>query len=277
MAVDPIVEFNKQRWEALSAARVRYSVPRLDLNEETAKAMIDKEGQLGKVKDHDVLCLAAGGGQQSAAFALLGARVTVFDLSENQLAKDRETARHYGYSVSTIQGDMQDLSVFRVPQFDIVWLAHSINFVPDARAVITQIARIVKSNGRVRINFTNPYVHGVWDVKVQDGYLINRPYVDGGCIEYANPIWTFRDPEGRDRSVEGPREFRHSLSTIMNSLIGSGFRIDGFWEEIGKEEDPKTGSWEHFKKVAPPWLTIWGTRLRQVEQPPHNRSLELSP
>ena len=40
----------------------------------------------------DVLCLAAGGGQQSVAFALLGANVTVFDLSETQLEHDRLAA-----------------------------------------------------------------------------------------------------------------------------------------------------------------------------------------
>jgi 2-polyprenyl-3-methyl-5-hydroxy-6-metoxy-1,4-benzoquinol methylase len=48
------------------------------------------------VKGKDVLCLASSGGQQSAAFGVLGANVTVFDLSENMLKKDVATAKHYG-------------------------------------------------------------------------------------------------------------------------------------------------------------------------------------
>ena len=37
------------------------------------------------VRGKDVLCLAGGGGQQSAVFSLLGAKVTVLDLTPEQL------------------------------------------------------------------------------------------------------------------------------------------------------------------------------------------------
>ena len=50
----------------------------------------------------DVLCLAAGGGQQSAVFGLLGARVTVIDFTQGQLDGDITAAKHYGYPVETI-------------------------------------------------------------------------------------------------------------------------------------------------------------------------------
>jgi SAM-dependent methyltransferase len=255
--MDPIVAFNKERWEELSASNVRYSAPWLDLNKETARKLIDPEGQLECIEHVKVLCLAASGGQQSAAFGILGANVTVFDLSENQLAKDKLAAKHYGIHVETIQGDMQDLSVFSPEAFDVVWLAHSINFVPNASVVLQQIARICKVGGRVRINFTNPYVHGAWDCPSGNGFLISQPYVDGDQIECMDPYWIFADPDGKDKKVEGPKEYRHALSTIINSLIANRFVIKGLWEEIGTKPNPEIGSWEHFKRVAPPWLTIW--------------------
>ena len=65
---------------------------------------------LSDVEGKDVLCLASGGGQQSAVFGLLGAQVTVVDFSEKQLDGDRKAAAHYGYEVTTIQTDMRDLS-----------------------------------------------------------------------------------------------------------------------------------------------------------------------
>ena len=43
-------------------------------------------------------------------FALLGAYVTVVDLSGRQLGMDKKAAEHYGYQIELIHSDMQDLS-----------------------------------------------------------------------------------------------------------------------------------------------------------------------
>ena len=83
-----------------------------------------------------VLCLAGGDGQQSAAFGLLGAKVSVVDFSEAQLEKDREVAVHYGLVIDTVEGDMRDLSHFADDSFDVVYHSYSINFVPDADTVL---------------------------------------------------------------------------------------------------------------------------------------------
>ena len=50
-----------------------------DLDERKARERINPYGVLKEVAGKDVLCLASGGGQQSAAFGVLGARVTVFE------------------------------------------------------------------------------------------------------------------------------------------------------------------------------------------------------
>lgn len=44
--------------------------------------------------------------------AAAGAHVTVFDLSEQQLAQDRMVAERNGLQLSTVQGDMRDLACF---------------------------------------------------------------------------------------------------------------------------------------------------------------------
>ena len=265
--VDVAVAFNRKRWDELSASNVRFSVPCLDLDRRSAREMVDPEGKLGPLAHAKVLCLAASGGQQSAAFGILGARVTVFDLSDNQLAKDRQTADRYGIRLRTVQGDMQDLSAFRGRSFDVVWLAHSINFVPSATATISEIARVCKVGGKVRMHFTNPYVHGVWDRPCNEGFLLTQPYVDGQQIKYRSPYWTFADSDGRERKVRGPREYRHSLSTIVNSLIACGFTIDGLWEDLATGPSPKVGTWYHFRTLAPPWLTIWARRQKIRARP----------
>src|SRR5436309_2234334 len=118
--MDVASHFNKERWEALVQANALFSCPWLNETKESARQRLDPQGRLGHLAGKEVLCLAGGGGQQAVAFALNSAQVTVFDLSEGQLERDREAARHYGYSVSLFQGDMGDLSIFDPASFDIV-------------------------------------------------------------------------------------------------------------------------------------------------------------
>ena len=258
MALDELARHNKERWEALAQANVEYSRPFLDLDAESARRAVDRLGILGDVRGKDVLCLAGGGGQQSAAFGLLGANVTVLDLSETQLQRDREAAAHYGVQVTALQGDMRDLSRFGEGSFDVVWHAYSINFVPEARPVFRQVARVLRPGGFYRIQFANPFVAGLderdWNGQ---GYPLRLPYVDGAELWEDDPYWDVDDGDGASQRIEGPREFRHTLSTVVNGLAELGFVILGMREETGDEEGAEPGTWEHFKAIAPPWLTFW--------------------
>ena len=176
--VDDIAATNRDRWNALANAGIGFSVSALDLNEQSAREMVDPERILGDLRGQDVLCLAAGGGQQSAAFSLLGARATVLELSEVQLERDRQAAAHYGYTVRCEAGDMRDLSRFPENSFDLAWQAHSLNFVPNPRTVFAQVSHVLRTGGRYRVEFTNPFIHGTWDKSwTGTGYLI-APYAD---------------------------------------------------------------------------------------------------
>jgi hypothetical protein len=63
---DDVARYKKERWEALARARVPYSRPVLDLDADAAREMVDPFGLIGQFESKDVLCLAGGGGQQSA-------------------------------------------------------------------------------------------------------------------------------------------------------------------------------------------------------------------
>jgi len=167
--LDDIARYNRERWEALVAAGIEYSRPWLDLTEDAARVAVDPYGFIGDFAQTRVLCLAGGGGQQSAAFALLGADVTVLDLTEGQLARDREAARHYGLTVQTCQGDMRDLSRFPDQVFDVIYHAHSLNFIPDPGAVFDQVKRVLRVGGLYRMSYTNPFIHGMLSERWTDG------------------------------------------------------------------------------------------------------------
>jgi ubiquinone/menaquinone biosynthesis C-methylase UbiE len=256
--MDEIAEYNQARWRALVEADALFTRPKLDLDADSARRLIDSDGKLGNVGQKDVLCLAGGGGQQSAAFALLGANVTVFDISHEQLERDKKAAEHYGFEIKTVQGDMRDLSNFEAARFDIVHQAYSINFVPDLLQVFRQVARVLREGGIYYFACANPFVMGMsqkdWN---GEGYILKRPYMGGAQLCYDDQEWVY-DQETHEK-IPNVIEYRHTLSNVFNGLIQNGFVI---WHvsdncDINSDELALPKTWEHFTAFAPPWLSIW--------------------
>lgn len=259
--MDEIARYNRERWKALVDARALFTRPALNLDSASACEKLDPEGRLGSVAGKDVLCLACGGGQQSAAFALLGAKATVFDLSEDQLQRDQEAAAHYGVDIRTRQGDMRDLSCFEEAAFDIVYHAYSLGFVPDARAVFQQVARVIRTGGLYHFNCANPFFSGLSEKDWNgEGYTLKLPYIDGAEMTYEDQDWVY------DRSKPGvrispPREYRHTLSTLFSGLSEQGFLVLHISDYSDFYPDPQAepGTWNHFVSIAPPWLGFWAS------------------
>ena len=254
--MDNVTQYNQERWEMLARAGALFTRPWLELDPDSARARLDPQGILGDVAHQDVLCLAGGGGQQSSAFALLGANVTVVDLSESQLQRDREAALHYGVKIETVQGDMRDLSRLGQAAFDIVWHPYSLNFVPNARVVFREVARVLRPKGLYHFMCANPFACGLgskdWD---GNAYPLRLPYIDGAEITYADEDWVFKDD--KPHAIQGPREYRQTLSKLLNGLIEQGFVILHMEECTEYVPDAEPGTWDHFQSIVPPWLMFW--------------------
>jgi len=200
---------------------------------------------LSNVKGKDVLCLASGGGQQSAVFALLGARVTVIDIAEGQLKGDKKVAACYGYQVKTIPGDMSDLSMLKDNCFDIVYQAPSMAYIPDVKKVYSEIARVLRKGGLYCADAQNPQSQFIdessWDGK---GYRISVPYAV---------------KEKQRSENEKVLEYRHYLDEAFNGLIECGFIIEKVEEmpaNFYQDKKLKPGSWEHSLSYFPCWFAI---------------------
>lgn len=259
-AMDDVAEYNKARWKALAEADALFTRPKLDLDLASAKELVDSNDRFGEIKGKNVLCLAGGGGQQSAGFALLGANVTVFDISEEQLERDKQVVEHYDVQLKTVQGDMRDLSVFEKDSFDLVYHPYSLNFVPGASQVFAEVARVTKPSGTYYFSCANPFVMGVdqydWN---GEGYVLKKPYLKEVEITYDDQDWVYDKTESEP--IPQPKEYRHTLSDLVNGLINSGFEIQylsdsaNFHPDINEEPT----DWGHFTAYAPPWLTFWTT------------------
>jgi ubiquinone/menaquinone biosynthesis C-methylase UbiE len=250
--MDDVARYLEARWKALGDARAVYCRPWTDIDATTARSRLDPEHRLGDLEGKDVLCLAGGGGQQSVAFAVLGANVTVLDLDEAQLRRDREVADRRHLAIVTQRGDMRDLP-FEAASFDVVWHVYSINFVPQIDRVIAGVARVLRPGGMYVFNTANPFAIGIgthdWN---GDGYVLRHPYVDGAVYEYRDEAWV------ADTSTEvlPPQDYLHSLGTIVRLLADEGFMLVRVDEETGPG-DGVPGSWDHLRATIPPWLTFW--------------------
>lgn len=252
--MDEIARYNRERWQALNRVDALFTRPKLKLDTDSARELLDSaEDFQGK----RVLCLAGGGGQQSAAYALLGAEVTVVDLSPEQLAGDHEAAAHYRVKIQTHEGDMRDLSMLPGAYFDLVDQPYSLNFVPDAREVFAQVAKVIKPGGVYQFMCANPFAAGLTERDWNGtGYTVSRVYQQGERLHYEDQAWVYdRDAHG---VIPRPQEFRQTLSTLLNGLTASGFTLAHFAEvtayDASAESEP--GTWEHFTAIIPPCISI---------------------
>jgi 2-polyprenyl-3-methyl-5-hydroxy-6-metoxy-1,4-benzoquinol methylase len=244
---DEIATTNRHHWEKMVRERCEFTRPWLNLDRALLRQYAQGElasapeplteiypaSVLTNVSGKEVLCLASGGGQQSAVFALLGAKVTVVDMTDGQLDGDRQAAAHYGYKVTTIRADMRDLSGIGDESFDLIYQAPSMAYVPDVRQVYREVGRLLRPAGVYRVEYTNPATEFVdyedWD---GEGYRITRPYTE----------------RVRHRS-DGALEFRHYLRDIFNGLIAAGLSIEHVEEAQYYRQQPadiQPGSWQHW-------------------------------
>ncbi|MBT4502055.1 MAG: class I SAM-dependent methyltransferase [Gemmatimonadetes bacterium] len=209
------------------------------------------------LQEKEVLCLAGGGGHQSAVYSLLGAKVTVFDLTPEQLDKDQMVARHYGYEVTTIQGDMRDLSALPRAHFDRVVQPISSLYVPDMCEVYREVATVLKPGGM----YSSKYTYAPFKMAERKGwdgeaYVVrfSQPNVSGRVLERAS--------DGLSNFTEGQflGEFNHLPSDIINGQIAEGLAIMGIWENHPGEEPPfselRPGSGEHESRIIPNGLSV---------------------
>jgi SAM-dependent methyltransferase len=174
-----------------------------------------------------VLCLASGGGQQGPLLAAAGAAVTVFDNSPRQLLQDRLVAEREALSLTTVEGDMADLSDFPDDSFGLIIHPCSNCFVPDVRPVWRECFRVLRPGGSLLAGFANPVRYLFDDERANNGSLEVRfaiPYSD--LCDLTN--------DERERLVVKPHqpfEFGHSLADQIDGQIDAGFVITGFYED----------------------------------------------
>ena len=174
-----------------------------------------------------ILCLASGGGQQGPILAATGADVTVFDNSIKQLKKDAFVAERDNLKIKTVQGNMQDLSMFEDESFDCIVHPWSNGYIDDVKPVWKECARVLKKNGLLLAGFGNPIEYIFNAGKLEQGTFSVENTIPYADIDHMD------DSETRKIVEEGGFLWSHTLEDQIQGQIEAGFAIVGFYEDIG--------------------------------------------
>ena len=233
---DDTARHNRAAWDALVAAGNQWTVP---VDAATIAAARGGEWELvltptkpvprewyPALKDEPVLLLAGAGGQQAPVLAAAGARVTVIDNSPRQLEQDQLVARREGLSITSVQGDMRDLSAFADDSFALIFHPCSNAFVPEVRSVWREAFRVLRPGGVLLAGFTNP-VEYLFDLEPYErGELVVRhtiPYSDLTSL----PAAELEALMARGEALS----FGHTLEDQIGGQLDAGFVLTGMFED----------------------------------------------
>ena len=193
----------------------------------TEQRSVPREWFPPEMRGIEVLCLAAGGGQQAPTLAAAGARVSVLDNSPAQLAQDRLVAEREGLDLQTFEGDMADLSRFRDGSFDLVFHPVSNLFAADVRPVWREAFRVLRGGGLLLAGFLNPalFIFGSEETEGHERLEVRYPLPYSDLEHLA--------PAERERLLAAgePFEFGHTLEDQVGGQLDAGFLLTGLYED----------------------------------------------
>lgn len=186
----------------------------------------------GDLRGSEVLCLASGGGQQSPVLAAAGARVTSYDLSEEQLAKDAMVAEREGLDVRCIRGNMTDMAALGDDAFDLIFHPVSNVFVPDLAPVWAGCHRVLKAGGRLLAGFMNPSLFMFDDEAPTPEAALTVRF----RLPYSEPHSLPPARQARMLSNGETLAFSHSLTAQIGGQLAAGLVLRDLYEDDWSDE-----------------------------------------
>ncbi len=221
---------------------------------------VDPEGWLeGSVQGRRVLCLAAGGGLQSALYAAAGGEVTVVDLSQAMLDLDEEVAARHRLKVTTLQASMDDLSALPRAHFDLVIQPVSTCYVPEVSRVYEEVAKVTSPGGIYISQHKQPINLQTSERPSKEGYVLKEPYLGKGPLASA--------PDGLMHREAGTLEYLHTWSSLIGELCRAGFVLEDLSEPLLGDSAAESGSPAHRYAFAPPYVKLKARLFKAPEGP----------
>ena len=170
-----------------------------------------------------ILGLASGGGQQMPVFVALGAEVTVFDLSDEQLNNERTVKDREGYEIKIIKGDMTKTLPFENESFDLIFHPVSNVYIKDVYHVFRESARVLKKDGLLLSGLDT----GI-------NFIVDESETK---IVYSLPFDPTVNKAHYDHCMKGDygMQFSHTVEDQIKGQLEAGFELLDIYEDTNGE------------------------------------------
>ncbi|MCL1830274.1 MAG: class I SAM-dependent methyltransferase [Oscillospiraceae bacterium] len=194
-------------------------------NPDNANILIEKPALFSlapDLKGKDVLDLGCGYGENCSEFMKLGAATVLgVDISEKMLAVAKTETEDIDY----LRADMNDLS--GIPgHYDVIFSSLAIHYIKHFDRLCDSIYTLLRAGGYFIFSQEHPLttaplmgVEWVKDVSGKRTHYLLSDYMKNTKRE---TVWF----------VEGVVKYHRNFSELINSLISSGFTIEGMLEPV---------------------------------------------
>lgn len=183
---------------------------------------------IGPVAGSRICAVGCGAGREARLLADLGATVTGIDLSDALLAiaRDREAATPRGITYRS--DDAHTLATLEDASFEGAVSYMALMDIPDLERALDAIARVLVPGGWFVFVITHPCFK-----PPAYGELVD--HVDGSVRRtvgkyFAEGPW---DGPGKHTAHLPSRAYHRTVSTYVNTLVATGFRIEALREPPG--------------------------------------------
>jgi SAM-dependent methyltransferase len=179
--------------------------------------------------------LCGSNGRKAVPLAILGADVTVFDISEENKRYALELAAHSQTSIKYIVTDIYDIDLETYQNyFDVLYLEGGIlHYFNDIDRLMTILISILKVGGKMILSDFHPLrkclvkgPNGELQNEIQPTYFDNE--IQNGEVAYKQ---FFDKHDQQDFPNVSVRSF--TLSEIINAVVNAGFILKKFDEHRG--------------------------------------------
>jgi SAM-dependent methyltransferase len=206
--------------------------------------------EIGDVSGKSLLHLMCHFGMDTLSWARLGAKATGIDFSERAVRLAGDLSKQIGVDARFVASDIYKLPDVLDEEFDIVFTSGGVmTWLPDLKRWARVVAKYVKRGGFFYIREFHPIPYVFDDDEGVEDFRLRYPYFTPEAPLKFEASSSYAEPDAKLKSMV-MYEWNHSISTLINSLINAGLRIDFFnefpftsWKALPFLEEREDGRW----------------------------------
>lgn len=188
---------------------------------------------LENVENKKIANLCGSNGRKAVPLALLGAEVTVFDLSKENERYAKELAYYANTSINYMVGDVYDINLQTYGEtFDILYLEGGVlHYFYNLDKLLSLLFSLLKKGGTMILSDYHPLLKCLnEDFSAKPAYFDTE--IHTGDIAYKHFF-----PEEEQVGFPDVSLRFYTLSEILNAVITARFTIDRFEEHRGWKKE----------------------------------------